>query len=70
MYGERYPALSVVRARLADVRRQIDDEIARILAGVRNDYQTAVSRENTLESKLAGLKGTICRGGSGRDQTA
>ena len=56
MYGERYPALSVVRARLADVRRQIDDEIARILAGVRNDYQTAVSRENTLESKLAGLK--------------
>jgi succinoglycan biosynthesis transport protein ExoP len=56
MYGERYPALSVVRARLADVRRQIDDEIARILAGVRNDYQTAVNRENTLEGKLAGLK--------------
>jgi succinoglycan biosynthesis transport protein ExoP len=56
MYGERYPALTVVRARLADVRRQIDDEIARILAGVRNDYQTAVSRENTLETKLGGLK--------------
>jgi succinoglycan biosynthesis transport protein ExoP len=56
MYGERYPALSVVRARLADVRRQIDDEIARILAGVRNDYQTAVNRENTLERALAGLK--------------
>jgi succinoglycan biosynthesis transport protein ExoP len=56
MYGERYPALSVVRARLADVRRQIDDEIARILAGVRNDYQTAVNRQNTLEGALAGLK--------------
>jgi polysaccharide biosynthesis transport protein len=56
MYGERYPALAVVRARLADVRRQIDDEIARILAGVRNDYQTAANRENTLETALAGLK--------------
>src|SRR6202451_3024620 len=52
MYGERYPALSVGRARLADVRRQIDDEIARILAGVRNDYQTAVSRQNSLEGAL------------------
>jgi polysaccharide biosynthesis transport protein len=56
MYGERYPALAVVRARLVDVRRQIDDEIARILAGVHNDYQTAVSRQNTLEAALAGLK--------------
>ena len=56
MYGDRYPALTVVRARLADVRRQINDEIARILTGVRNDYQTAVSRENTLESELAKLK--------------
>jgi capsular exopolysaccharide synthesis family protein len=56
MYGDRYPALAVVRARLADVRRQIDDEIARILAGVRNDYQTAVNRENALEAALAELK--------------
>jgi capsular exopolysaccharide synthesis family protein len=56
MYGERYPALTVVRARLADVRRQIDDEIARILAGVRNDYQTAVNRQNSLEGALTGLK--------------
>ncbi len=56
MYGERYPALTVVRARLADVKRQINDEIARILVGVRNDYQTAVNRQNTLETALAGLK--------------
>ena len=56
MYGERYPALSVVRARLADVRRQINDEIARTLTGVRSDYQTAVSRENTLEGELSKLK--------------
>jgi capsular exopolysaccharide synthesis family protein len=56
MYGDRYPALSVVRARLADVRRQINDEIARTLTGVRNDYQTSVSRENTLEGELSKLK--------------
>jgi len=56
MYGERYPVLAVVRARLADVRRQIDNEIARILSGVRNDYQTAVNRESALEGELARLK--------------
>src|SRR5271155_4350267 len=56
IYGERYPGLRSIRAQLGDIRRQIGDEIGRILVGVRNDYQTAVSREASLESDLEKLK--------------
>jgi uncharacterized protein involved in exopolysaccharide biosynthesis/Mrp family chromosome partitioning ATPase len=56
IYGNRHPGLIAVRAQLGDLRRQIDNEIARILVGVRNDYQTAVSREASLEAELAKLK--------------
>jgi succinoglycan biosynthesis transport protein ExoP len=55
-FGNRHPALIAARAQLADLRRQIDNEIARILVGVRNDYQTAVSREASLEAELSKLK--------------
>jgi succinoglycan biosynthesis transport protein ExoP len=56
IYGNRHPGLIAVRAQLGDLRRQIDNEIARILVGVRNDYQTAMSREATLEADLSKLK--------------
>ena len=56
IYGERYPGLRSIRAQLGDLRRQIGDEIGRILVGVRNDYQTAVSRETSLERDLEKLK--------------
>jgi len=47
--------LIAARAQLADLRRQIDNEIARILIGVRNDYQVATGREASLEAQLARL---------------
>jgi succinoglycan biosynthesis transport protein ExoP len=56
VYGSKHPALIAVSAQLDDLRRQIDNEIARILVGVRNDYQTAVSREASLEAELSKLK--------------
>jgi polysaccharide biosynthesis transport protein len=56
LYGTRYPALVAVRAQLADLRRQIDREIERVAAGVRNDYEVASSRETALEAELAKLK--------------
>lgn len=56
LYGERYPALVAVRAQLADLRRQIDREIVRVLEGVRNDYEVASSREATLEAELTKLR--------------
>lgn len=56
VYGNRHPSLIAASAQLDDIRRQIDNEIARILVGVRNDYQTAVSREASLEAELSKLK--------------
>ena len=56
LYGERYPALVAVRAQLADIRHQIDREIARVLEGVRNDFEVASSREAALEAELSKLK--------------
>ncbi len=56
IYGNRHPGLIAARAQLADLRRQIENEIGRIQAGVRNEYQTAVSREAALEGELVKLK--------------
>jgi polysaccharide biosynthesis transport protein len=52
-FGDKYPALIAVRAQVAELRRQIDNEISRILVGVRNDHQVAMSREASLETQLA-----------------
>ena len=54
--GDRHPGLIAARAQLANLRRQIDNEIGRILVGVRSDYQVAMSREAALETELAKLK--------------
>ncbi len=57
LYGNRHPARVAARAQLEGIRRQIDHELARIVAGVRNDYQVANDREKSLESELANLTG-------------
>jgi uncharacterized protein involved in exopolysaccharide biosynthesis/Mrp family chromosome partitioning ATPase len=56
LYGERHPSLIAVRSQLAGVRRQIDQELARIIAGVRNDYRVAEDRERMLQRELNALK--------------
>ncbi len=56
LYGERHPTLVGARAQVAAVQRQLDNEITRILTGVRNDYEVASSREATLERDLNKLK--------------
>jgi exopolysaccharide transport family protein len=56
LYGDRHPSLIAVRSQLADVRRLIDNEIARILTGVRNDYEVAKNREASLTAELQKLK--------------
>lgn len=59
LYGSRHPSLVAVKAQRADLKRQIDSEIERILAGVRNDYQVASSREASLEAELVRLKAQV-----------
>jgi polysaccharide biosynthesis transport protein len=59
--GDHHPSLQRVRAQLADLRRQVDNEIARILTGVRNEFDVAKSREASLEADLARLKEQAAR---------
>jgi uncharacterized protein involved in exopolysaccharide biosynthesis/septum formation inhibitor-activating ATPase MinD len=56
IYGDKHPSLVAIRAQAADIKRQIDSEIARISDGIRNDYQVAKSREAALEAELATLQ--------------
>jgi succinoglycan biosynthesis transport protein ExoP len=55
-YGPRHPALATIRAQITDVRREIEREIGRIAAGLRNNFEAAQSRERSLEASLAALK--------------
>ncbi len=56
LYGDRHPSRVAARAQLEGVRRQIDNELTRIVAGVRSDYQVASDRERSLERELTSLK--------------
>ena len=55
LLGERHPSLIAVRSQLQTIRRQIEQEIARIISGVRHDQQAAEDREKELEQGLARL---------------
>lgn len=55
-YGPRHPAVSAMRAQMADIRREIEREIARLTSGIRNEFEVARSREASLERSLADLK--------------
>lgn len=56
LLGSQHPNLIAIKAQRADLKREISSEIERILAGVRNDYQAANSREAALEGELTKLK--------------
>ncbi|MEM7429134.1 MAG: polysaccharide biosynthesis tyrosine autokinase [Pseudomonadota bacterium] len=56
-YGSRHPRVQSTRAQLADVTAQIRAEAKRVLAASRNDYNIALSREQSIESSLNDLKG-------------
>lgn len=54
--GPRHPNVGTMRAQTADLRGQIEREIARVSAGVRNEFEVAQSRERSLERSLSDLK--------------
>ncbi len=56
IYGDRHPSIVAIRAQATDLRRQIEREIARVVDGIRNDYQVAKSREAALEVELTTLR--------------
>lgn len=55
-YGDRHPAIINVRAELRDVRRQIAQEINKIVGNLAQEVQVARIREQSLQQNLAELQ--------------
>ncbi|HEX6240123.1 MAG TPA: polysaccharide biosynthesis tyrosine autokinase, partial [Polyangiales bacterium] len=58
-YGERHPEIIKVNASIRDSRRQLESEISKALDGIRNDFQTALAEERSLERSLEEQKGAV-----------
>lgn len=54
--GDRHPALLESDQQLRDIRRLIGEELARVQAGIANEYQTAQANVADLQSRLQTLK--------------
>ncbi len=54
-YGPNHEAAVNARNQMAELSRSIRDELARIAAGYKSDYEIAKTREESLERKVAGL---------------
>ena len=57
-YGSQHPQVVNVRAELADIRRGINNEVARIVSNLRNEYDVAQKREKSLQDSLDRLSGS------------
>ena len=55
-FGDRHPAIINVRAELRDVRRQISQEINKIVGNLAQEVQVAKIREQSLQQNLADLQ--------------
>jgi polysaccharide biosynthesis transport protein len=55
-YGPQHPRVQIARAQLKDLSAQITEEISRIVASAKNEYEMAKSREDSLETSLNDLK--------------
>ncbi len=56
-YGDNHPQLINAKAKLRDIRKQINDEANRMVDNARSEYNIAQSREASLRASLGGLKG-------------
>jgi uncharacterized protein involved in exopolysaccharide biosynthesis len=55
-YGGKHPKMGNVQAELRDIRQKINAEIAKIIAGLRNEAQSAQARYTALSSSLDNIK--------------
>ncbi|MEZ5909501.1 MAG: polysaccharide biosynthesis tyrosine autokinase [Hyphomicrobiaceae bacterium] len=58
-YGGKHPQVVHVRAELADIRRAIRSEVERIISNIRNQYEVAQKREQSLKESLDRLTGVV-----------
>jgi len=55
-YGDKHPQVIAVNASLQDTQRQLDQETARAVQSVRNEFETSVLEERTLSQNLEAAK--------------
>jgi uncharacterized protein involved in exopolysaccharide biosynthesis len=55
--GPRHPTVTAAAAQVAQSRRLIDEEVARIARAVQSEYERAKANEETLQKNLDALKG-------------
>jgi capsular exopolysaccharide synthesis family protein len=58
-YGEKHPEMQKVLASLADAQRQLENETAKALQSMRNDYERSVLEERTLSQNLDAAKADV-----------
>lgn len=56
-YGDRHPLVINVRAERQDVERHIANEVQKLAANVKNDYEIAKARADSLEAALKQVTG-------------
>ncbi|MCJ8141382.1 polysaccharide biosynthesis tyrosine autokinase [Ancylobacter sp. A5.8] len=56
-YGERHPMVVNVRAERREVERQISAEISRVVANLKNDYDVARTRAESMAANVAAASG-------------
>lgn len=54
--GDLHPTVRNIKAQANDIRRAIDEELARIVRSVRNDLERARASERAITAKMEGLK--------------
>jgi succinoglycan biosynthesis transport protein ExoP len=55
-FGEKWPAVQAVNAKLVEARSQLQAETARAMQSIKYDYDTAVLEERTLSANLDAAK--------------
>jgi polysaccharide biosynthesis transport protein len=56
-YSDSYPQVINARAELRDIERSISAEVARLISNLKNDYEVAKAREDSLQKSLDQMSG-------------
>jgi exopolysaccharide transport family protein len=56
-YGPEHPSIVKLKAERADLRRQINREVGRVVLTLKTDYEFALKKEQSLETSLQELTG-------------
>jgi succinoglycan biosynthesis transport protein ExoP len=62
-FGDRYPSVINVRAELAQIRSNIQSQVARVIDSLRNEVATQQAREQSLNAMLVRMKADAARNG-------